>query len=272
MLKIGDFSRLCSISIRMLRYYDENDVLKPSYVDEENGYRFYNQKQLFQAFQINFLRELGFSISTVKEIMKDYHNDNELISYLNKRKIELIEEHEHIQELISRIEKAEITLNEENILMKYQVNVKEIKGMDAISKRSIIPSYDREDLLWKGMFGEINERKIKVSYSKDKARAYFHDEGYKDKEVDVEICVGVTEKFTETDQLTYRHCKTQTCACVTYTGDYSNITEISTCIGSWIMENGYDLDGPNFCIYHKGYSESQNPSEFITEICFPIKK
>ena len=41
MLKIGEFSGLSRISIRMLRYYDENGLLCPAYIDETSGYRYY---------------------------------------------------------------------------------------------------------------------------------------------------------------------------------------------------------------------------------------
>lgn len=49
MLRIGDFSKLSRISIRMLRYYEKHNLLKPRYVDEESGYRFYAHEQIFEA-------------------------------------------------------------------------------------------------------------------------------------------------------------------------------------------------------------------------------
>lgn len=42
MLKIGDFSKLSKISIRMLRYYDDLNLLKPDTVDPFTGYRYYS--------------------------------------------------------------------------------------------------------------------------------------------------------------------------------------------------------------------------------------
>jgi len=45
MLKIGDFSRLSNTSIRMLRYYDEINLLKPIMIDSNTGYRYYNAYQ-----------------------------------------------------------------------------------------------------------------------------------------------------------------------------------------------------------------------------------
>ena len=46
MLKIGVFSKLSSISIRMLRHYDEIGLLEPKTIDSESGYRYYSEAQL----------------------------------------------------------------------------------------------------------------------------------------------------------------------------------------------------------------------------------
>ena len=43
MLKIGEFSKLSRISIRMLRYYDEMGLLVPETIDPFTGYRYYSE-------------------------------------------------------------------------------------------------------------------------------------------------------------------------------------------------------------------------------------
>ena len=60
MLKIGDFSRMSRVSIRMLRYYDEVELLNPVKVDEFTGYRYYSEAQLLKMGKINSLKEMGF--------------------------------------------------------------------------------------------------------------------------------------------------------------------------------------------------------------------
>lgn len=53
MLRIGEFAALSTISIHMLRNYDKIGLLVPQYVDEFNGYRYYDKEQLIQANQTN---------------------------------------------------------------------------------------------------------------------------------------------------------------------------------------------------------------------------
>ena len=64
MFKIGEFSKLSRVSVRMLRHYDEVGLLAPSEVDSMTGYRYYSERQLITAGRIAALRALGFGLST----------------------------------------------------------------------------------------------------------------------------------------------------------------------------------------------------------------
>ena len=46
MLSIGEFSKICKVSTKTLRYYDEIGLIKPSKINQENGYRYYSIEQL----------------------------------------------------------------------------------------------------------------------------------------------------------------------------------------------------------------------------------
>ena len=63
MLKIGDFSKLSRVSIRMLRHYDEIGLLAPGKVDAFTGYRYYGEEQLPTIYRINALKEMGFGLA-----------------------------------------------------------------------------------------------------------------------------------------------------------------------------------------------------------------
>ena len=46
MLKIGEFSKLSRVSVRMLRHYDEIGLLKPAETDRFTDYRYYREDRL----------------------------------------------------------------------------------------------------------------------------------------------------------------------------------------------------------------------------------
>ena len=52
---IGDMAKLCGISARQLRYYDQLGIIRPSYRNPDNGYRLYTDDQIEMLF---FLKEL----------------------------------------------------------------------------------------------------------------------------------------------------------------------------------------------------------------------
>ena len=65
MLKIGDFSRLSRMSVRMLRHYDELGLLTPLHTDPASGYRYYSPAQLSRANRIRAFRDMGFALQSI---------------------------------------------------------------------------------------------------------------------------------------------------------------------------------------------------------------
>ena len=61
-------------------------------------------------------------------------------------------------------------------------------------------------------------------------------------------------------------------ASCTYQGSYTQITDVYTAVIAWMEANGYEPAEPMFNIYHVSPHETQNPDEFVTEICYPVKK
>lgn len=60
MLKIGEFSKLTQVSVRMLRHYDEIGLLKPAEIDCFTDYRYYKEEQLPAMCRIKALKDMGF--------------------------------------------------------------------------------------------------------------------------------------------------------------------------------------------------------------------
>ena len=89
MLKIGLFSKLSRVSIRMLRYYDEIGLLHPAYIDPESDYRYYREDQLPQISWITALRDMGFSLADVCRMTEIGHDAEKLAPYFEARRREL---------------------------------------------------------------------------------------------------------------------------------------------------------------------------------------
>jgi len=83
MLKIGDFSKMSKVTIKALRYYEKEGLLKPKYIDEINNYRYYESNQLLEVSRIISLKQAGLSIDEIKKVILNHINIDLIL--LNKR-------------------------------------------------------------------------------------------------------------------------------------------------------------------------------------------
>ena len=89
MLKIGEFSKLSRISVRMLRHYDEIGLLKPAEIDRFTDYRYYKEDQLPTAGRIAALREMGFSLADIIRILEVYDDREQMERFFAAKREEL---------------------------------------------------------------------------------------------------------------------------------------------------------------------------------------
>jgi len=61
-LSIGEFSKICGVSTKTLRYYDEIGLINPDEINAESGYRYYSIEQLKRMLYINRLKSYHFSL------------------------------------------------------------------------------------------------------------------------------------------------------------------------------------------------------------------
>ena len=91
MFQIGEFSKITKVSLRMLRYYDKNDIFKPKIKDEWTGYRYYTADQIDDLYRIIQLRDAGFGVAEIAEWLQT--SDKEyLINRLAEKRKEIEQE------------------------------------------------------------------------------------------------------------------------------------------------------------------------------------
>lgn len=85
MYKIGEFAARNNITVRALHHYEEIGLLKPAETDRYTGYRYYSEEQSSDIRIINLLKELGFSLSDISDLMDLSIEKNLLIRRLNEK-------------------------------------------------------------------------------------------------------------------------------------------------------------------------------------------
>ena len=104
-MHIKEFADFTGVSVRTLHYYDEIGLLKPAVTDKDNGYRYYDNKSAERMFEIIFLRELDFSLKSIKDILSS-PNYNKKEAFNQQRKLLTLKK-ERLDKLIEALEKAE---------------------------------------------------------------------------------------------------------------------------------------------------------------------
>ncbi len=269
MFKIGEFSKLSSISIRMLRYYDEKNILNPEYVDPKSGFRYYLAKQLNTVGKIQRLKSLGFTLAAIRKMLAS----DDLKAHFEIREEELKEELKSIQNQGRMLETIKDSLENHDSLMPYSVSLKNLLRRRVISLRKQVLDYYQEGKLWEAL-GDFS-KKHNIKYADDSyPMAIYHDSEYKEKYVDIEIQCTISDDFeaVENDVFEFKTVRNIQVASVTFPGSYELMPFVTEAIAQWIEDNYYVMSGPMFNIFHVSPVNETDPNKYITEACIEVKK
>jgi len=268
--KIGEFSKLTQVSIRMLRYYDETGLLKPSEIDKFTNYRLYSVEQIPILNKIIFLRDLGFNVSEIA-VALDGWNDELISELLENKRIEIQNTIKSEQNKLSKIELAKRDIKQEKIEMHYNVSIKSIPSYQVFSLRRVVPSYYSEGLLWKEMSAFIEKTNIPISNS---TFAIYHDTDYREKDVDIEVCAPVFKIGKDANGFTYRNTEpVPIMACTMVYGSFENIASAYLGFANWLQEHSqYRMGERSRQIVHRGPWNEESPDKYLTEIQIPLNE
>lgn len=261
MLTIGEFSRICFVSKKTLRYYDEIGLLRPEHI-AENGYRYYTVSQLRTMLLISRLKTYRLSLPEIAGVLA---SPNE----------ELLEE-----KLLEKHRKMTADVqNTHSILRQMEQDIEKLKRRIDIMKQDIIvKTVELAPLKLYGLRKKIDLQHCDEfigEFYKDVEEKQLHQVGplmmfYCDAQDfgDVEVAMPVAEDVAGMrEQPGGLHCF------ATIVGPYKNESFTSTYAGlvEWIEENGYHISGAPFDKYVRG-GDGVSPQEYVTEVYFPIAK
>lgn len=153
MFRIGDFSRIARVSARLLRFYDEIGLFVPAHADPQTGYRYYTVAQLAELNRILVLKELGFNLDQVRDIVSKSIDPAELRNMLLLRRNDveqtLAAEAQRLRQIETRISQIET----DGSLSADDVVVRAEPAYDIISLRRTVPSFAAA----RSLIGEMRE-------------------------------------------------------------------------------------------------------------------
>ena len=106
LLKIGELAAMAGISVKAMHVYEEKNVIKPVYVHEFTGYRYYEADQLKQVEALLSLQDMGFTLNEISKIMSGECTKEELAEIFDRKENDL-----------------------QDIIIKTEGKMKELEGM-----------------------------------------------------------------------------------------------------------------------------------------------
>ena len=253
----------------MLRHYDEIGLLKPVEIDNFTGYRYYTESQLPVIGRISSLKELGFSLADIIKIIENYNDYEKVKSYFEKRQLELKTLAELTAKQLVLLDTARNRLRKEQT-MNYNVSIKTIPERYAATVHMVIPHYEDEGMVWQILCEETDSMNM-IPADPCLVAAEFPDDEFKEEDVEVFAWKTVKGTYPDTEHVKFKTLPAAKVASCTVKGGYEQMPEVYGAVILWVKENGYEPDGAMFNIYHVSPHETQNPDEFVTEICYPVK-
>ena len=262
--KIGMFAAMNHVTVKTLRFYEEQGLLMPACINQENGYRYYTLSQMAVIHQITALKRAGFTLEEIARINSGADEQ----SVLRKKKSELLAK---IADLTRQIAVVDGYLSKQKTRLSTPVLVKTIPETTVAAMKTRIESYDSLFDVMPEM-GALMEKAGCTCAIPEYCFTNYLEPGYKDEDILVEICESVTEAKEETGGLYFRTLPEIQAACVFHRGSYGTLSESYEAVLKYVEENGYEIAGQIRESYIDGVWNQDEESGWLTEIQIPVRK
>lgn len=272
MLSIGEFSKICEVSTKTLRYYAEIELIIPDEINPENGYRYYSIEQLEKMLFINRLKSYNFSLEEIKTILESEELlDEKLFLALTGKKKEIEKQVQEFEETLEQINNDISNLKLGKSIMSYlesiDVQLVEVPMMYLLSIRKMVTECEIAEEYsncFSKLFRKIADDKLTMLAP---PMVLFHSAEFSPSGLDMEFAIPVKEYVTGTRDF----CPGLCLRTIIY-GSYSALSSVYTRQREWAEKEGYECDNALYEVYVTDPSQVSKESELITEIYYPVKK
>lgn len=262
--KIGMFAAMNHVTVKALRFYEEQGLLKPALIHAETGYRYYKLDQMAVIHQINALKQAGFTLEEIAGVNSGIDEEAMLL----KKKSEILAK---VAELTRQVAVLDGYLAKKKACLSSPVLVKTIPECTVAYVKTRIDSYD---CLFEKMpaMGAMMEKAGCSCALPEYCFTNYIESGDKDEDILVELCESVTEAKEETGELKFKFVPETLAACIFHKGSYNNFSQSYETVIKYIQENGYEISGEIRESYIDGAWNKEDESEWLSEIQVPVRK
>ncbi len=266
MYTIGQFSKLSHLTGKALRHYEKLGLLKPAIIDSSNQYRYYSRSQLEIAERIVLLKDLGVSLTGIKEMIEHGLDDPGFDEQLERHRQKLLSDLDNCNR---RLLKLAWWRNERGIYRMttsetFQIYIHDVPEIMVYARREILSDYPVQlPAMLRSMLSEIEKQ---GSYTAGPPIIQYYDTEFNPARVDLECCWPVADS-----RLANRTLPAIRAAHLVYIGPYEAMEKAYEAIYSWVNENGYQAVSPMREVSVSDPAVTA-PDKLVTEIYVPVTK
>lgn len=273
MLSIGEFSKICEVSTKTLRYYDEMGLIHPDEINSETGYRYYSIGQLKKMLFINRLKSYHFSLEEIKAILESEADPSEerLLTALHRKRREIQEKLNAFEYTLKQMSEDILNLDKGIPIMSYldhiEVQLVETRPMNIVSMRRMMSRDDYAagyGTYFSSLYEKIATGKLTLL---GMPMTIYHSPEYNPAGNDTEFAIPIGETVKGTRDLPGGLCAKSVCK-----GSYSNLTSVYAKLREWAEHEGYALVNSPYEVYGSDPKQATVPEDLVTEVYFPVKK
>lgn len=280
MFRIGEFAKFSRVSVKMLRHYDEINLFTPAWIDPATQYRYYTAEQLLQLNRIVALKDLGFSLEQIDQLLVDDFSTEQFRGLLKLRRLELEKVLEATAVQLLQV-KNRLAQLDRPLVTASDVVLRQIASESYAAIRQVV-DHDSDQI--SQLFDEVEQHV--ASFNARAARPpllIYHGDGEVEP-LDVEILVPISKRIIENGRVyALTTSPVNKMACLVHSGSYATLPETYSVLAQWIVDNNYHIDGPTRELYLRfngsqdGYHLppaflAESADQFVTELQIPISK
>jgi len=273
MINIGDFARLGQVTPRMLRYYDELALLRPDRVDPTTGYRYYAASQLSRLHRIVALRDIGFSLEQIGQLLAENPTVEDMRAMLRLRRAQIEQTVGEEQQRLRRVEAHLRALEGSNAVNVQDIVIKQTQPIRVaqatargLTHADIGPAFGR---LLPEVIAHLESSGAKPGISV----GFYEDDNGTAAEGDLVLHAGFEigdQDVPDSDRVHVVDLPVMEVAAAVYRGGPEGIPPAWEALVRWIDDSGYRLAGECRELYHEW--DEEEPARNVTELQQPISK
>lgn len=148
LMKIGEIAAFFNVTVKAMRVYEKMGIIKPIKVDDKTGYRYYSADQVKLLDALLELRNLGFSLSEIRVLLKSEMQKEQYMEALVHKKAmwqerlsKAQDKIDNIDEIIESLENTQppiklhdLTEDERAYLLSRMVCIEDLHAKSCISE------------------------------------------------------------------------------------------------------------------------------------------